>query len=689
MAVPVKEFIIERLLEFDSSFDTGAGVPTTSLLIEPLSVILQPIIDELTVVQASSSILTILDSSDPDSFPEDIVDGLASNAFVERNPGAIGSDVMRIRFFEPQPFDAQQGVLIFRGGSGQRFSNSEAFQVTESEMSLNKEGSLYYADIPIVSLEEGSDFNIDAGGITSMEAEPAGVANVTNLFGIQDGLDKETNTELIDRIKVAVTVRALVTGRGIIVTLTENFTTIEEITPIGFGDPEMMRDIVYNVHIGGSVDVYIKTSNFTSAFKDVFGLEVDVSRQSPGYGTVALLAEGVGYSVGQAGVDRTNSSPLVKAIDGLFVYTEGATDDYVIDDATGLIARVSGSLIFHEVGISGVVTDVKTITETGAFADARRGMILTIDTPGTVSGSYTVKDSPDDDTLVIYGEFAIGSETGVNWQLDDNLTVSYEYNPVSIDIIETARATDREIFTITDVPMMYIESIEILDPLSGEPTGELLSSLGGFGAGPFGVGGFGVGSGADYRLIVEDSTLRHSAEENNYIEFDAGLVGYALRVNYFHASAIPPIQAFMDDRNNQSMTASLLARHHIPVYVDSQEPIDYDIRAADESTAISTDDMATLIGQHVNDIDQDADLETSDVIDVMYDNGAVRVDLSSVQSLRGEIHNHNGSVEYTLPDDAGSMVIPNNDIEDPTDKPLSSRIARFRSRTISVTRNVV
>jgi hypothetical protein len=449
----------------------------------------------------------------------------------------------------------------------------------------------------------------------------------------------------------------------------------------------MMRDIVFNVHIGGNCDVYIKVASFTSAFQDFFGLEVDVSRQSPGRGTVALLIDSVGFFLGHSSIDRTNVVPFVRAIDGLVSYFEGT--DYAIDDLSGSIFRLPAGNIFHEVGSIGVVTDTKTLTEALAFVGVRRGMILTIDTPGTVAGSYVIKDSPDPGTVIIYGEFPVGAETGVNWQIDDNLTVDYEYNPVAIDVIQTARAVDREIFTITDVPFMFIASIQVLDPLSGEPTGELLNSLGGFGAGGFGVGGFGVGSGADFRLIVSESTLRHSTLEDNYIEFDAAFAGFALRVNYFHAPGIPPIQAFMDDRNNQSETASLLARHHIPIFVDSQEAIIYDIPVADEATAISTDEMKSFIDQHVDDIDEGTDLETSDIIDVMYDNGASRVDVGTVQSLRGEIHNHDGSIEFTLPDDAGSVVVPEPEIADPSDKPLSPRIARFRSRSISVERNVV
>lgn len=685
MALPVRDFIIQRLLEFDPSYDVGSGVPTTSLMIDPQAIILQPIVDELTVIQASQSILTILESDDPDSFPEDIVDGLASNAFVERIPGAIGSDVQRLRFFQPQSFSAQKGVLIFRGPQGQRYSNSEGVTVTDSEMALNQEGALYYVDIPIIALEEGETFNVGKGSITSMESEPAGIANVTNLFGIDQGRDRETNTELIDRIKVAVTVRALVTGRGIVVTLTENFTTIEEIEPIGFGEPEMMRDIVYNVHIGGNVDVYIKTAALSDGSADFFGIEVDSTRRRATAATVVLLEQDVGYSLGRP-VDRTDVEPVVTSIDGVVTYAEGT--DYTIDDATGLISRPALSGVFHLDGTGATVLTAKTLESVGDFALARPGMIITIDTPGTVAGEYTVKEQIDNDTVEIYGEFPVASEVNVDFQLDDNLSVSYEYNPVTVDVIKAAR-TGREDFTITDVPLMYIASIEVLDPLSGEPTGDLLSGVGGYGAGGYGAGGYGVGSSPQYQLIVGEPTLRHSEREDNYIEFSEDLVATSLRVNYRYASAIPAIQAFMDDRNNQSETASLLARHFIPVFVDADAPITYDIPASTQATAISADEMTDLVKAFIDDIDEGNPLEISDLVDVLYDNGAVRVDLGKLEALRGEIHLHDGSVEFAVPDDTGAIAIPDEDIPDPTDKPLSPRIARFIARDITFTRSLV
>ena len=687
MALPVRDFIIQRLLEFDPRFDVGAGVPTTSLLIDPLTIILQPIVNELGVIQTSQSILSILETDDPDSFPEDIVDGLASNVFVERNPGRIGSDVQRIRFFEPEDFSAPQSVLVFRGPGGQRYTNSEAVSITRAEMSLNQDGTLFFVDIPIIALEEGEDFNVDAGSITTMEAEPEGAANVTNLFGIAQGRNQETNTELFDRIKVAVTVRALVTGRGIIVTLTENFTTIEEITPIGLGDDEMMRDIVFNVHIGGDVDVYIKTPAFTEAFFDVLGLEVDLTRQKAATTTATLFVQDQAVSMGRSPVDRTNVEPVVKSVDDLVTFTEGF--DYDIVDLTGQISRIAGSAITHEENEDGTVeADAVTLTKVGAFVNARTGMKISIDTPASVVGVYTIK-SKTDDAVVVYGGFPVGSVGSVDFHLDAVLSLSFEYNPVTIDVIKESRSPERDLFTITDVPFMLIDSVEVLDQLSGEPTGVVLDSLGGFGTGGFGLGGFGVGGGTDYKIVVDEPTLRHSELEDNYIEFDPIHLGISVRVNYQHAIAIPPIQAFMDDRNEQSQSASLIARHFIPIYVDSTEAIVYDINAEDEVGAISADEMLVLLKQFVNDVDEAASLEASDLVDVFYDNGAVRVDLSTVLSIRGEIHNHDGSIIFTLPTSDGSIAVPDDPIPDPTNKPLSPRISRFRARNISVERNIV
>jgi len=695
MTLPVAELIVQQLLEYDPTYDVGGGVATTGLMIDPLSVILQPIINELTAVQSNQSILTILEQSDPDAYPEDIVDGLASNVYVERLQGEIATTTQRVRFFEAQDFSSAQGILVFRSSTGKRYLNASAVSITEAEMSLNIDGSLVYVDIPITALDAGTDFNVAAGDITQMEAEPSGVANTANLYDVEDGRSRETNTELIDRIKVAVTVRALVTGRGIIVTLTENFTTIVEIQPVGFGDAEMMRDIVYNVHIGGNVDVYVKTATLSEDYTDsVLGLPVDATRRVSTMTTIAAVDPGpVSYSILKYPVDRTDVDPVVATIDGFSIFTE--TADYTISDTTGAFTRVAGGSIpsISGSGVDFSITDSKTLEDVGAgasFATARRGMVLTISAPASVAGTYTVKEYISDDELTIFGTFpgVVWPVASVSWALDENLTVSFEYNPIAIDIIETVRSSARTGYTIVDVPVMDIDTVAVLEPISGEPTGELLNGLGGYGAGTYGTGGYGVGSEADYRLVVAEPTLRFSQQEDNFIEFTLDYLGYSVRVSYLHASAIEAIQDFVDDEQNRTEAADLLVRHFNPAYVETVEPITYQIAASSESTGTTLAEMKALLMTFINGIDSGDDLEASDIVDLLYDNGAVQVDLDPLLAMRAVLHHHNGETEHLLMSDAGIVAMPAASTTDPTDRPISPRIARFIVRDMDLSRTI-
>jgi len=689
---PVEDLIIQQLLEFDPTFDVGGGVATTGLMIEPLSIILQPIVNELIALQDNQSILTILEQDDPDDFPEDIVDGLASNAFVDRILGEIATTTQRVRFFEPQDFSATQGVLVFRGPSGQRFTNALSISVTEAEMSLNIDGGLVYVDISIIAMDSGTAHNVDAGSISEMEAEPVGVANTTNLFDVEDGRDRETNTELIDRIKIAVTVRALVTGRGIIVTLTENFTTIVEVQPVGFGDDEMMRDIVYNVHIGGNVDVYVRTATLTSSSTDVTTIEIDTTRQMSASTVLAALVEGTAYDLLRRSLDRTVNAPVVASIDGFVTYSEGAGLDYTIDDTLGTITRVAGSTIFHIPGTIAKATTTKRLVETGAFGSVKAGMILTVGSPAALVGTYTVRSKISSDEIEIYGEFpaaGVPSAADVNYAIDDNLEISFDHNPISIDLIEAARSATRSPFTIFDVPTMRLVSMAVLDPISGEPTGELLDTTTGFGAGGFGEGGFGSGGGGDFRLVVTEPTLRFSQKEDNFLDFNLEFLGYSLRVSYIYASAIEAIQTFVESDQERTEAADLLVRHFNPAFVDTRTDIAYQINLADEPTAITVAAMTTLVTTFIDDIDSGDDLEASDLIDLLYDNGAVRVDLDTILDMLATLHHHNGQTEFLLMNAKGVMAVPDDAIPDPTDKPISPRIARYIGGDITLVRTSV
>lgn len=691
MALPVKDFIIERLLEYDETFDVGGGIATTQLMINPLSVILQPLRDELDDVKANQSILSVLESSDPDGFDTDTVDALASNVFIERRDGTKSSGVVRIRYFSPQAVDIGTGLASFLDETGNRFLNVNPISITQSEMSLNVDGSLYYVDVPVEAEEEGEN-DVEDGGIQTFENEPANVANVTNLNDFSGGLAIETNTELIDRIKVAVTVRALVTGRGIITTMTDNFSTILEINPRGFGDPEMQRDIVFNTHVGGHADVWVKTPAVTEEEYDVVGIVVDTTRQTREKSSVIMEdASPTTYSLRHGNIDRTNFTPIVQSADKIVGYVEGV--DYTLDDTLGEIERIALGNIYHDTGMTGAspaegITTNKTLVDAAApFLNVRPGMQLKI-TSGATQANYSIK-TVSATTLTIYKEFQTADVGNgfVSWQIDDVVTAEYDYNPLAIDVIESVRSSARELFTITDVPLIRIRSIEVLDPSTGQPTGTFLDSTGGYGQGGFGVGAFGVGTAAEYILRIAEPNLRFSADEDNYIDISSSYTGFSLRVTYETSAEITTYQDYVEDVSNRVVTAKLIVKHFIPVFVNTATAITYRVSASNTS-ALSEAAMQTAVETFIETIPIKNNLELSDIVDLLYNNGANQVDLDF--TLSGDIHNTDGEVTFINSDAQGILEIPDNvsalgylpDI----DNPISQEIAHFMAGTLTLTR---
>lgn len=696
MALPVTDFVIERLLEYDSSFDTGGGIATTALMVNPLSVILQPLRDELDEIQKNQSILSVLESTDPDAFDEDIVDALASNVFVERGQGNVASGVVRIRFFSPETVDIGTGLASFLSSDNVKFINVNPISITASEMGLNIESALYYVDVPVEADTEGSNGNVLAGGIVSFENEPPNVANVTNIEDFSEGVDRETNTELIDRIKVAVTVRALVTGRGIITTLQDNFDTVLEINPRGFGDPEMQRDIVFNTHIGGNVDVWIKTPSLSEKTYDVVSLVVDTTRRTRERTSFIAFEDYPTkvYDLRHGSIDRTEIAPIVTSADGFVTYIE--TADYILDDLAGTIGRVTGGAIYRDGGtatgfvdfVDGIASDGKTLCDSSApWTSVRPGMSLKITAPASVVGTYSIKTVLAGQ-LVIFGNFPDDTVANVTWEVNDVVSAQYDYNPVAIDVIESARSTSRENYTITETPMMRVKSIETLDPTTLQPTGTFYDSTGGFGQGPFGSGSFGVGTAADYVLKVVYPNLRYSSDENLFIDIVSSKIGDSVRVTYETSPEISVYQTFIDDPLNKVETAILKAKHFIPVFVSTGAGgISYRVKASN-TQALTAADIQTLVEKLIEETPIKTDLELSDIVDLLYNSGADRVDLNFV--LNGAIHHTDGDVEFISNSAEGLLVIPANLPTDgtltDTDKPLSQEIAHYISDSIVLNR---
>jgi len=277
MDLPVIGFIQARLQEANPNFDTREGTAFYDLFVEPQELMLTPITSALADFQISQSIATILALPSPDTYSTAAVDNLLSNLYVTRSPGQLATTNVRVWY--ETPLDKQYPALTAQFTAGTlSFFNSSAVAITAQQMALQTDGTLYYVDIPAQSQTNDSTYNSTVAGTITAFVNDADAVKVSNTTPIVGGLPTQTNTQILTQAKNSIAVRDLETVKGINAILTQNFPSITEIQPIGMGDPEMQRDILYNVHVGGKTDVYIKVPSLVQQTPQFIGIPYDPTR---------------------------------------------------------------------------------------------------------------------------------------------------------------------------------------------------------------------------------------------------------------------------------------------------------------------------------------------------------------------------------------------------------------------------
>jgi hypothetical protein len=310
--LPAVNFIIARLQEYDPTFELRQGTGFEQLFVEPMQFMVQPFIDEANQLQLAQSFRRILLTNDPDSFDAESVDALANNLFVYRNTGALSGGVARVYYTNPVDREWPAGGAVATGTNSITYSNPAPFQITATEMGAQIENGFYYYDIPLQATATGSN-DLAVGGLVSLASDPD-YASITNKAPFNGGLPAETNTQLITRAQQSIGVRDLVTGKGFTAVMFGNFQSfLTELQPVGFGDPEMMRDVIYNTHVGGRVDGYVKTTGITTLTKTFVGLLLDGTRQTYTTRNVQLTSN-VFVSVDTPNISTLPSRPVVQEV---------------------------------------------------------------------------------------------------------------------------------------------------------------------------------------------------------------------------------------------------------------------------------------------------------------------------------------------------------------------------------------
>lgn len=234
-ATNISKFIRTRLQQ-EHGIVLHEGSYLEDIMDKGVQTILEPYRREIQRVSLAQSFLNRPIMSDAD------VESLAANTFTVREQGAFSYVTVRAYYTSPLDEEVQTDNLA-RSRNGLLFVPSRNQSISRSQMSLQKEGTLYYWDILFVAAEPGDQYNIAENQIASVDSLAA--VKVTNLSRARNGLPRDSNTDLILRAAQANAQATLATSLGINHTLSKQFASlVSKISVVGHGHPQMQRDLL-------------------------------------------------------------------------------------------------------------------------------------------------------------------------------------------------------------------------------------------------------------------------------------------------------------------------------------------------------------------------------------------------------------------------------------------------------------
>lgn len=243
--VDLAVFLSDRLKQAFPEMATDEGDALTDLLVKPAVLLWDPFVREVLRIRQSLSF------KDPTTLTTDEAESLGANLFSVRETGDYTRGSARIYFGQPRGVTVSP-LNFFTSKSGLHFFPDGTQAITVDEMLLNQDGSLYYFDVNVISESTGTAYNIGPNELVNV-ANLDGTQKVTNLRRYQNGQDAESAADYVSRTEQELTERSMVTLRGIGAQIPKAFPAVTRLAVVGFGDPEMQRDVLRGGGLGAPI----------------------------------------------------------------------------------------------------------------------------------------------------------------------------------------------------------------------------------------------------------------------------------------------------------------------------------------------------------------------------------------------------------------------------------------------------
>lgn len=418
LSTDVDSFIRSRLRsEYPDMDTTGAGSVLGDVLTGPVELLLTPFRREITRTLAS---LSLANSA---ALTEEEADDLLANFLVSRQQGDFSTGTVRVYFSSPRPVSIAPSVTA-RANTGATFNALDTIDYTASYLAQRVEDGLFYVDVDFGGAAEGDAYNIPANSIISVSGI-SGVVRVLNKLGFAGGLARESTDALLSRAVQAVSERSPNTKNGIIALITEAISGVRSVQVIGFGDPEMKRDL----------------------------LKGTITLGTEGLGWGAVITATTGKGITPVGITNIVFAQAPSDVALTNRFESSATMDAAFDVGSQLVVDGEGEhLITKRVSDTILETDLFTII-TGGGTGVVPGLVLTSGAQSVFTNmGDRVKDTSKSFLLsdVKVGDWIYTWGTGVTTAPSQPLRTAYAGN------------SNKRFFKITKVEdtVLYIQSAQ-------------------------------------------------------------------------------------------------------------------------------------------------------------------------------------------------------------------------------------
>lgn len=482
--VDLATFLSARLKQAFPEMSTEEGDALTDLLIKPSVLLMDPFVREIFRIRNSQSF------KDPTTLTTDEADALGANLFSTRELGDYSRGTGRVYFAQPRNVSVTPANFFTSKGGLHYFPDGKQ-DITVDEMMLNIDGSLYYFDISAIAEQPGTAYNIGPNELSNI-ANLEGTAKVANLRRFSSGNSAETAVDFVDRTQQELTERSMVTLRGIGARIPKAFPEVTRLAVVGFGDPEMQRDVL----TGGGLGPTLAGGLFGSTILDGIGKSTTkrFSVSDVGVDFTALVDStdpgSFVLTVTQAypGPPLIRDLPIVKVIDSQTVEVEDqaflpfySDRPWTLRKKELTLSGIPGGLLFPDTANGTVVIPDGEVHVGGLYDVSVRGS--SFDSSSLVLDSITDANPATSGIHLIFvasdtvqlGDLTLGNAPGDNYAVGDdiyNALVNSQQYGYTLQILDGIAAGDYRVTQVSQVTSSH-PTLQIFPAPAVAPSGEM------------------------------------------------------------------------------------------------------------------------------------------------------------------------------------------------------------------------